>query len=555
VLLVLWLGVISLFAAGPQPARGKNGAVASRSMISSEVGIEIMEQGGNAVDAAVAVGFALAVTYPSAGNLGGGGFMVIRLPDGKVVTLDFRETAPLGASRDMYLDEKGEVIQGLSRSTHLAAGTPGSVAGLLLALETHGNLSREKVLAPAIRLASEGFPLSYDLATQFERQLRFMEKFPASMAIFSKGNEPYKPGDNWKQPDLAETLKRIAENGFDGFYKGKTADLIVAEMQRGSGLVTHKDLEDYRPLWREPLSGTYRGYQIWSMGPPSSGGALVLQMLNMLEPYNLGKLGWGAANTLHLMIEAQRRAYADRAEHLGDPDFFDVPVAKLISKDYAKERFADVRLAKASDSEAIGAGSWGSESTETTHYSVMDAKGMAVAVTTTLNSGYGSKIIVGGAGFLLNNEMDDFSVKANTPNAYGLIGRLANEIQPKKRMLSSMTPTIVTKDGKVVLITGSPGGSTIITTVLQVVINTIDHGMSISDAVAMPRFHHQWKPNRILFETHGISPDTLALLGLKGHINLTPARFQIGDANSIATEGDWLLGISDPRNDGGAKAY
>jgi len=551
----LGLLVLPVFAAGPQPVRGKHGVVASRSLIASEVGVAIMKKGGNAVDAAVAVGFALAVTYPSAGNLGGGGFLVLRLANGEVKTLDFRETAPLEASRDMYLDEAGNPIPGLSTKSHLAAGTPGTVAGLLSAQEAHGNLSREEVLEPAIRLASQGFPLTHDLSSQFKRQLRFMKTYPASMAIFSKEGEPFQAGELWKQADLANTLKRISDEGRDGFYKGRTADLIVQEMERGEGLVTHKDLEAYQPKWREPLKGRYRGYEIWSMPPPSSGGILVLEMLNMLEPYDLGTKGWGSAETIHLMIEAQRRAYADRAEYLGDPDFVAVPTAKLTAKNYAKARFGNFKMGKASDSDAIGAGTWGPESMETTHYSVMDRKGNAVSVTTTLNWGYGSKIVVSGAGFLLNNEMDDFSVKADTPNTYGLIGRKANEIQPQKRMLSSMTPTIVTKDGKVALVTGSPGGATIINTVLQVIINTIDHKMSLSDAVSLPRFHHQWQPNRILYEAHGISPDTVSILKLKGHINLISAKFRIGDANSIATEGDLLLGMSDPRNDGGAAGY
>lgn len=552
---ILWLSFLPIWAAGPQPVRGKNGVVASRSLIASQVGVDIMKQGGNAIDAAVAVGFALAVTYPSAGNLGGGGFMVIHLADGQVLSLDFRETAPAKASRDMYLDAQGNVIKGLSTQTHKASGTPGSVAGLIEALEKHGTMPLDKVLAPAIKLAGEGFPLSYDLARQFDRQLRFMKKHASSMAVFSKNGTPFQAGDLWKQTDLAKTLERIAKKGRDGFYKGQTAKLIVEEMERGSGMVSAEDLANYKPRWRKPLQGQYRDYQIWSMPPPSSGGALVLQMLNMLEPYDLKEKGWGAADTIHLMIEAQRRAYADRAEYLGDPDFVDIPIAKLISKEYAKKRFADFNLAKASDSEVLGAGSWGKESMETTHYSVMDGKGNAVAVTTTLNWGYGSKIVVSGAGFLLNNEMDDFSIKANTPNTYGLIGREANEIQPNKRMLSSMTPTIVTQNGKVVLITGSPGGATIINTVFQVILNKLDHGMSISDAVSLPRFHHQWKPNRIIYEPYGFSPDTVSLLKLKGHINLIQARFRIGDANSIAVDGDYLLGMSDPRNDGGAAGY
>jgi len=555
-LIWIWLAAGLLFAAGPQQVRGKQGMVASRSMLASQIGAEILKKGGNAVDAAVAVGFALAVAYPSAGNLGGGGFMVIRTAEGETTTLDYREEAPEAASRDMYLDEAGEVIQGLSTRSHKASGVPGSVDGLLAALEKYGTLPRQDVLAPAIKLAREGFPLTRDLAGQFENQLRFMKDYPASMAIFSKDGKPYKPGDVWKQPDLAKTLERIAKDGRDGFYKGETAELIVAEMKRAGGLISAKDLAEYRSVWREPIHGAYRGYGIWSMPPPSSGGVLVVQMLNMLEAHDLGAMGWGSAKAIHLMIEAQRRAYADRAEHLGDPDFYDVPIDKLTSKEYARARFADADPAKASDSEQINAGSWAAkESMETTHYSVVDGKGMAVAATTTLNWGYGNRAVVPGAGFLLNNEMDDFSVKANTPNSYGLIGEKANEIRAGKRMLSSMTPTIVTKDGKLFLVTGSPGGSTIINTVLQVIVNAIDHKMNVSDAVSLPRFHHQWKPDRVIYEPFAFSPDTLALLRAMGHEQLMEARWRLGDANTIMAVDGALLGMSDPRNDGGAAGH
>lgn len=542
-------------AASPDAVRGENGMVASRSAIASQVGADIMKQGGNAIDAAVATGFALAVTYPSAGNIGGGGFMVIHLADGKVLTLDFRETAPSAAHRDMYLDADGNVIKNLSTRSHKAIGVPGSVDGLLEALSKYGTLSREVVLAPAIKLAREGFVLNHDLARQFKNQHRFMKKYPASMAQFSKNGEPFVAGDLWKQPDLADTLERISKMGRDGFYKGKTADLIVAEMKQSGGLISHEDLANYRSKWREPVKGTYREHTIWSMPPPSSGGVLLVQMLNMLEPYKLGDMGYGSAAAIHHMIEAQRRAYADRAEHLGDPDFYKVPMAMLTSKEYARKRYADMNPEKASDSDLIGAGKVPAESMETTHYSVMDARGNAVACTTTLNHGYGSRIVATGAGFLLNNEMDDFSVKANTPNSYRLLGGVANEIQPGKRMLSSMTPTIVTKDGKVVLVTGSPGGSTIINTVFQVVLNVIDHKMDISDAVALPRFHHQWKPNGVMYEPYSFSPDTLSLLNLKGHTSMREARWRIGDANSIMLKDGVLWGMSDPRNQGGAAGY
>ncbi|MEM7017850.1 MAG: gamma-glutamyltransferase [Pseudomonadota bacterium] len=556
----IWIFLICLhgaaFAASGPATHGKNGMVASRSPIASQVGVDIMQQGGNAIDAAVAVGFAMAVTYPSAGNIGGGGFMVIRLESGEIHALDSRETAPAGASRDMYLDEDGNPVKELSRASHLAVGVPGSVDGLLVALERYGQLSREQVIAPAIKLAREGFPLPYDIVKQFERRIPSMQKYPASLNVFLNDGKPYQPGDIWKQPDLADTIERISKEGRDGFYKGKTADLLVEEMKRGGGLITYKDLADYRSKWRKPVKGSYRGYEIWSMPPPSSGGVLIVQMLNMMEPFSLGEMGWGSSSTMHLMVEAERRAYADRAQHLGDPDFYKVPMAELTNKAYAKERFADFDPDKASDSADIGAGSWPEGGYETTHVSTADSKGNAVAFTTTLNLGYGVKIVVPGAGFLLNNEMDDFSAKADTPNAYGLLGRVANEIQPGKRMLSSMSPTIVTKDGKLAIVTGSPGGSTIITTVLQVIMNVVDHGMSINDAVGLPRFHHQWQPNRVMYEGPGFSADTLKALESKGHKDVIKiGRFTLGDANSIMVKDGELQGMSDPRNAGGAAGY
>ena len=538
-------------------AEGANGVVASRSPLASEVGIEVMEAGGNAIDAAVAVGFALAVTYPSAGNLGGGGFMVVRLANGDVVANDHRESAPAQATRDMYLDDEGELVAGLSTASHLAVGVPGTVAGLLDVLAAYGTLPREAVLAPAVKLAKEGFPLPADLAAQFERLRERFARYPASMRQFTKpGDKPYQLGDTFRQADLAATLERIAENGRASFYGGRNADLIVAEMHRGNGLITHQDLMAYRSVWRAPIRATYRGYEIVSMPPPSSGGALLAQMLNMLEPFDIGALGYGQPATVHLMVEAERRAYADRAEHLGDPDFYDVPLAMLTDKDYARERFSDFDPDLATRSEAVGAGAlWPAESPETTHVSVIDRAGNAVAYTTTLNHGYGSKIVVDGGGFLLNNEMDDFSAKENTANTYGLIGRDANAIGPRKRMLSSMTPTIVLKDGEPVFVTGSPGGSTIITTVLQVVVNVIDHGMGLDEAVAAPRLHHQWLPDRVVFEQGALSPEAQSALARLGHVNLAEIAFRIGDANSAAYTGDKLIGIADPRNPGGAAGY
>lgn len=534
---------------------GSNGAVSSRSALASEVGVEILKQGGNAIDAAVAVGFALAVTYPSAGNIGGGGFMVVRLASGEVLTQDHREKAPLTASTNMFLDANGDVDRELSLFSLQSSGVPGSVAGMLDALEKHGTMTREQVMAPAIRLAEEGFSLNEDLAGDFNDTMPYFERHIASQVIFSKNGSPYQAGDLFVQADLAESLKRVSEQGRDGFYKGPTADMIVAEMQRNGGLISHEDLETYDVVWREPIRGDYRGYEIWSMPPPSSGGVVLMQILNMLEPYEIGTLGWGNPQTVHLTIEALRRAYADRAEHLGDPDFYPVPIDKLISKDYALERFEDMDPAAASDSEDIFAGNWVTESTETTHYSVVDGKGNAVAVTTTLNGGYGNRIVVPGGGFLLNNEMDDFSAKPGSPNMYGLLGGEANKIEPGKRMLSSMTPTIVVKDGATVLVTGSPGGSTIINTVLHIVMNVVDHGMSVEEAVAKPRFYHQWKPDQIRFERDSISAETRSTLEAMGHRGFGEAGFGYGDANSIVIRDGQIEATSDPRSAGGAAAY
>ncbi|MDE0658640.1 MAG: gamma-glutamyltransferase [Gammaproteobacteria bacterium] len=540
---------------GSQEASGREGAVASRSPLATQVGIGVLRQGGNAIDAAVAMGFALAVTHPSAGNIGGGGFMVIRLADGELVANDHREKAPLEARRDMFQDDNGAIVEGLSTASHLAVGVPGTVDGLLDVLRRHGTLTRQQIIAPALALARDGFSLPTDLAAQFERLGGRFEPYPASLAKFTRDDgSPLAAGDVFRQPDLAATLARIAEHGRAGFYEGATADLIVTEMARGGGLISHRDLAEYRSVWREPVRGTYRGHEIVSMPPPSSGGALLIQMLNMLEPYDLASLGRGSPPTVHLMVEAERRAYADRAEYLGDADFYDVPLARLMDKDYARSRFADFDPDAASRSADIGAGTWPTESPETTHVSVMDAHGNAVAYTTTLNLGYGSKIVVTGAGFLLNNEMDDFSSKPGVPNSFGLVGGEANAIEPGKRMLSSMTPTLVLKGGEPVLVTGSPGGSTIITTVLQVVTNVIDHGMDVGTAVATPRFHHQWLPNQVRYEPGAVAADTRTSLEKIGHVGFreTPG---IGDANSVMRVGDEITARSDPRNAGAAAAY
>jgi len=550
---------LATLAATPQAVTGSHGIVASRSLLASEVGIEIMKQGGNAIDAAVAVGFALSVTYPSAGNLGGGGFMVIHLANGEEYALDFREVAPKLAHPDMYLDKKGEIIKGLSTTGYLSVGVPGSVDGLLKAQERFGKLTRKEVIEPAFYLAYDGFILSSDLADQFSKQLPAMESYPASIKKFTNKGKPYKPGDTWSQPDLAYTLKIIAKKGRAGFYEGKIAKLIIKEMQAGGGQISLDDLINYQSKWREPIKSTYHDYTVIGMPPPSSGGILIAQMLNMIEPYNLKAMGWGSAELVHLMVEAQRRAYADRAIHLGDPDFYQVPQNKLTSKQYARLRFKDFNPEKANSSDEIGAGRWGKESNDTTHYSVMDAQGNAVSVTTTLNLAYGNKIVVPDAGFLLNNEMDDFSSKPGVPNAYGLLGSEANKIEPGKRMLSSMSPTIVLKDDKPFLVTGSPGGSTIINTTLQVILNVLDHGIPLNDAIGLPRFHHQWKPDKIFYEPYAFSPDTLKILKSMDHNGFIKSTRLLGDANSVmridVNDETLLYGSSDPRNDGGVSAY
>ena len=545
---------IGLHAATQEGAFSSKGMVVSRSSLASDAGLEVMRQGGNAVDAAVATAFALAVTYPSAGNLGGGGFALVRLPDGRIFSLDHRETAPNASYRDMYLDEAGEPNKYLSRASALSSGVPGSVDGLLTLLDRFGTMPREKVIAPAIRLARDGFLVDFFLSRHIRKYGKKLQDFESSKKKFSYNGAQLSEGDLWIQPDLAKTLISISENGRDGFYDGEVAKLIVAEMQARGGIITRQDLKNYRSVWREPVGIDYRGNRIWTMGPPSSG-LLILQILNMLEPFDLQKLGWGSSRLTHLMVEAEKRAYSDRAEYLGDPDFFDVPLETLISKKYAKERFKDFVWDRVSKSDQINHGNITiQENTETTHFSVMSSDGMAVSFTTTLNSPYGNKIVIPGAGFLLNNEMDDFSIKANVMNQYNLLGREANSIQPNKRMLSSMSPTLVVKDGMPVLVTGSPGGSTIITTVLQVIINFLDHKMPLHHAVGFPRFHHQWKPDAILHERGAFSPDTRENLERMGYQSFRISTYGggIGDANSISFDGSLIQGVKDPRASGGA---
>ena len=544
------------------PVFGENGMVVSTSRHASQVGIDILKDGGNAVDAAVGVGFALAVTSSSNGNIGGGGFMVARFSDGQTFTLDYREMAPIKAERNMYLDESGNIIKGKSRSTHFASGVPGSVDGLLKAWEDHGsgNISIERLLSPSIKLAKKGFDLSNYEADRFNKNKDRLSKHPETKRIFARDDREWKSGDIFYQSDLAETLERIMENGRDGFYKGKTADLIVEEMKNVGGWITHKDLENYKSLYRDPIEGSFKNYDILSMGPPSSGGILLIHMLNMFDEIMKKSeslsidLSYNSIDYIHILTEIERRAYADRAEHLADADFWDVPEGMLLSKDYAKERVSSIDLSKATLSSDISHGnSYIDQSEETTHYSIVDKEGNAVSVTTTINSGYGNGITITGAGFLMNNEMDDFSSKPGEPNMFGLLGNEANAIEPKKRPLSSMTPTIVLKDGQPFLILGTPGGSTIITTVLQNLLNVVIHGMDIREAVSSPRVHSQWMPDMVFHEQRGLSKRLIKKLTARGHE--VKLRGNIGEANGIMIDDQGFWGGPDSRGENTAIGY
>jgi gamma-glutamyltranspeptidase/glutathione hydrolase len=529
------------------PEVGTQGMVATSHFLASQVSHDVLAAGGNAVDAAVSAGFALAVTQPRSGNIGGGGFMLISdESSGEVIAIDYREMAPSAATETMFQDDDGNAVTERSRFTHLAAGVPGTVAGLAMALEQYGTMSLAEALAPAIDLAENGFPLPQRFVDGIRDARMNFEPWEASRAKFFKADgSDYQVGDIFRQPDLAATLQRIAEKGAREFYEGETAQLIVAEMQAHDGLITMEDLAAYQPIIREPSHGTYRGYDIYAMSPPSSGGAHIVQMLNILEDYDIGAMGFNSAATIHVMAEAMKRAYADRSEYLGDTDFVDVPLKGITSKAYADELRQGISMDEATPSSSLAPGNpLPYESNETTHFSIVDDNGLAVSNTYTINFSYGSGIVVDGAGFLLNNEMDDFSAKPGVPNAYGLIGGEANKVEPGKRMLSSMTPTIVKKDGNNFLITGSPGGSRIITTTLQVLMNVIDHHMNIQSAVSAPRIHHQWLPDEIRIED-GISPDTIALLEAKGHT--ISQQDAMGAAQSILIlDGDYYGG-ADPR--------
>jgi gamma-glutamyltranspeptidase/glutathione hydrolase len=537
---------------------GQNGMVASAHPDASKVGVEIMKMGGNAIDAAVATHFALAVVFPFAGNLGGGGFAVIRDKNGKAYTLDFREKAPLKAHRDMYLDAKGEVIQGLSTLGHLASGVPGSVDGMVEIHKKFGKLSWEKVLQPAIDLAENGVIVTEREALGFNNNQQVFKKINGENTPYfiNPAGKDWVKGDILVQKDLAKTLKLIQQKGRNGFYEGETANLLVKEMENGKGLISHEDLKKYHSAWREPIMADYKNYKIITMPPSSSGGVALVQLLRLVEPYPLHKWGWNSDSTVQVMIEAERRVYADRAKWMGDIDFVKVPMKELMNKDYLKKRWSDFNFAKASDSKNIDGGTIsGYESKETTHYSVVDKEGNAVSITTTLNGAYGSKVVINGAGFLMNNEMDDFSVKAGVPNMFGLIGNKANEIQPEKRMLSSMTPTIVEKDGKFFMAVGTPGGSTIITSVYQTILNVIEHGMTMQQAVNALKFHHQWLPDRTVYEPNALTETTINALKSRAYI-IDAQKGTLGRMDCIMLRPDGTLeGASDPRADNTSVGY
>ena len=529
------------FAASPAPVEGQHGMVVTAQHLASEIGVGVLKKGGNAVDAAVAVGYALAVAYPTAGNIGGGGFMTIRFKDGRSTFLDFRERAPLAATKTMYLDKDGNPVKGASLDGYLAVGVPGSVAGFETARAKYGTLSRQDLMAPAIALAKDGFLLDQGDAATFARGAERLAKDPEAAKIFLKADgSPYRSGERLMQPDLAATLTAISDNGPDGFYKGQAAEAIAAASQKGGGILSKDDFAQYKVRELKPVTCSYRGYEIISSPPPSSGGVIICEILNVLEGYPLGYLGAGSADTVHVMAEAMRYAYVDRNSALGDPDFVDNPVSKLLDKGYAAEIRAKIDPYRAGVSKDLMPEGFG-EHMETTHYSIIDDEGNAVAVTYTLNGSFGAGVVAPGTGVLLNNEMDDFTQKPGVPNLYGLVQGEANAIQPKKTPLSSMSPTVLAKDGKPFMVIGSPGGSRIITITLEAIVNVIDHGMDIQEAIDAPRIHHQWLPDTLSIEPHGLSPDTLKMLaGMGYHLEVADEGKTWGQAAGILVGGKSL---------------
>ncbi len=531
--------------------------VVSAESLATLAGVEILMNGGNAIDAAVAVGFTLAVTFPEAGNIGGGGFMLIRLANGTSTLIDYREKAPRKATRAMYQDSAGNVISGMSERGPLASGVPGSVAGLLHALETYGTRRREDILRRPIQIAEKGFRLSERLADGLKGALRDFAPFPSTMKAVTKNGRPFLPGDVFRQRDLASTLRAIRTHGHDGFYRGRTAARIVDQMKRDGGIITLEDLARYKAVERKPLFGSYRGYEIITASPPSAGGIVLLQMLNMIEGFDISSKGHNSSQAIHLFAAAAQRAYADRAEYLGDPDFVQIPTASLISKQYARERRHSIDSLRAVSSAHIKSGTKEElDSHETTHYCVADKFGNVVSVTTTLNGLYGCKTVVEGAGFFLNNEMDDFVSKPGVPNMFGLLGAEANAILPEKRMLSSMTPTILLHNGKPFLVLGARGGSRITTAVATIILNVVDFKMNIQDAVESPRVHYQWYPDRVFYETHSISHDVRDNLERMGY-TLEHTTFHNARAQAILFDqtNSFLLGGPDPREEGVAIGY
>jgi len=552
--LTLLVGLLLLPLTGLafSPVAAKHGMVVASEPLAAEAGLEILRAGGNAVDAAVAVGFALAVTHPEAGNIGGGGFMLVRLAGGEAVVVDYREEAPAAAARDMFLDARGELIPEATTIGARAAGVPGTIAGLALAHRKYGKLPWARVLRPAIRLAEQGFPVSYAFSESLRADRELLSRFAETRRIFLRDDHPYEPGEVFRQPGLARTLRQIAGGGPKAFYRGRIARAIVATMERHRGLINREDLARYQAKVRPPLRGTFRGYEILTVPPPSGGGIALLEMLNVLEPMDLGAPN--SSQSIHWMAETMRRAYADRAAYLGDADLVPVPVRGLISRQYAAKLREEILQAKAGVAVEPGKPTE-FESSETTHFSVVDAQGNAVANTYTLNGGYGSVVTVEGAGFLLNKQMDDFAARPGEPNMYGLVQGDANAIAPRKRPLSSMTPTIVVQHGQVRLVLGSPGGGTISNTVLQVLLNVLAFKMDIRRAVMAPRFHHQWKPDELVLERWGFSADTIQKLQESGYRIAYRDRLGICEAIEIDPATGWRFGGADPRGNGKAVGY